>query len=149
MYASLVGGPPDGPRACRSAGTLPSFRVTSDTDTDNLHVISRPPSPSRSHFPRPTNFSLCHPIQRTSVLQLDSNRIVAWDGIEVATGQLINVNNTPFDFRRPTRIGEHVDEAVNACGTGCTGYDNCWLFDYQGSQLMHKGSMYSPKSGIR
>ncbi|PIL37520.1 hypothetical protein GSI_01214 [Ganoderma sinense ZZ0214-1] len=83
------------------------------------------------------------------ILQLDASRIVAWDGIEVATGQLINVNNTPFDFRQPTRIGVHVDEAVNACGTGCTGYDNCWLFDYQDSQLIHKGSMYSPKSGIK
>ena len=88
-------------------------------------------------------------INGTHILQLDANRVVAWDGIEVATGQLINVAGTPYDFRQPTRIGEHVDEAVNGCGTGCTGYDNCWLFDDQGSQLTHKGSLYSPKSGIR
>ncbi|TBU46419.1 galactose mutarotase-like protein [Dichomitus squalens] len=83
------------------------------------------------------------------ILQLDADRIVQSDGIEVATGQLIDVNGTPYDFRKPTRIGEHVDEAVNGCGTGCTGYDNCWLFENQGSELTHKGSLYSPKSGIR
>lgn len=60
-----------------------------------------------------------------------SGQRVDVDGILIPTGTILpNQPGSVNDFwTRPKKIGADLNkpELVNNCGTGCTGYDNCWL----------------------
>ena len=58
-----------------------------------------------------------------------SDRYIEIDNIEVPNGTIGIVNNTFLDFTSPKQIGTDIDNAVNACGLGCTGYDNAFILD--------------------
>ena len=58
-----------------------------------------------------------------------SARYVEIDSIEVPNGTIGVVDNTFLDFTSPKQIGRDIAEAVNACGLGCTGYDNAFILD--------------------
>ena len=58
-----------------------------------------------------------------------SDRYIEIDSIEVPNGTIGIVNNTFLDFTSPKQIGRDIDNAVNACGLGCTGYDNAFILD--------------------
>ncbi len=56
-------------------------------------------------------------------------RFIEIDNIEVPNGTIGVVNGTFLDFTSPKQIGRDINEAVNACGLGCTGYDNAFILD--------------------
>ena len=58
-----------------------------------------------------------------------SDRYIEIDNIEVPNGTIGMVNDTFLDFTSPKQIGRDIDNAVNACGLGCTGYDNAFILD--------------------
>ena len=58
-----------------------------------------------------------------------ASRYVEIDNIEVPTGAIGIVNNTFLDFTSPKQIGRDINQAVNACGFGCVGYDNAFILD--------------------
>ena len=58
-----------------------------------------------------------------------SDRYIEIDNIEVPNGTIGIVNDTFLDFTSPKQIGRDIDNAVNACGLGCTGYDNAFILD--------------------
>ena len=58
-----------------------------------------------------------------------AKRYIEIDNIEVPTGLIGIVDDTFLDFTNPKQIGRDVDKAVNACGLGCTGYDNAFILD--------------------
>ena len=58
-----------------------------------------------------------------------SDRYIEIDNIEVPNGTIGIVNDTFLDFTSPKQIGRDIDNAVNACGLGCTGYDNAFIID--------------------
>ena len=58
-----------------------------------------------------------------------SDRYIEIDNIEVPNGTIGIVNNTFLDFTSPKQIGSDIENAVNACGLGCTGYDNAFILD--------------------
>lgn len=61
-----------------------------------------------------------------------STRYIGADGIEVPTGEIYEVSNTyggALDFTKPKLIGKDIEKTKNLCGTGCTGYDTCWITD--------------------
>ena len=58
-----------------------------------------------------------------------SDRYIEIDNIEVPNGKIGIVNDTFLDFTSPKQIGRDIDNAVNACGLGCTGYDNAFILD--------------------
>lgn len=55
------------------------------------------------------------------VLQIFSDRYVVTDKDLLPTGQIAEVDNTPFDFRKPHSIGERIKDTVIG------GYDLCYL----------------------
>lgn len=96
-------------------------------------------------------------------LKIDSSRVVDVDGDAVPTGRFIDLNkplpvgefnnvsssDNTFDFRKEQKIGQRWDAAVNLCGLGCQGYDNCWIYD-NGEEAPRVGtSLWSDLSGIR
>lgn len=56
-------------------------------------------------------------------------RYIETDNIEVPNGTIGIVNGTFLDFTSPKQIGRDIEQAVNACGLGCTGYDNAFILD--------------------
>ena len=59
-----------------------------------------------------------------------SDRYIEIDNIEVPNGTIGIVNDTFLDFTSPKQIGRDIENAVNACGLGCTGYDNAFILDH-------------------
>ncbi|TFL04354.1 galactose mutarotase-like protein [Pterulicium gracile] len=84
------------------------------------------------------------------IVQFNSSHFIATDGILIPTGELIPVEGTPMDFNEPRSIGEGIPETEGSevCGTGCIGYDNCWVYD-ENNSTEPAFSMWSINSGIR
>ncbi|KAJ6598912.1 galactose mutarotase-like domain-containing protein [Mycena vulgaris] len=82
--------------------------------------------------------------------QFDASRIIATDGILVPTGQLTPVEGTPLDFRKAKSIGGSINATAAAqyCGTGCVGFDNCWIYDKNNFEDP-VFSIWSVNSGIK
>ncbi|PPQ65991.1 hypothetical protein CVT26_010651 [Gymnopilus dilepis] len=82
--------------------------------------------------------------------QFESSRFVATDGALIPTGKLNAVSGTPLDFRKAKSIGESIPAtaAGQFCGTGCVGFDNCWILDSP-SVKKPTFSIWSKNSGIK
>ncbi|KAF9008937.1 galactose mutarotase-like domain-containing protein [Cyathus striatus] len=84
------------------------------------------------------------------ITQFPSSRYVETDGQLIPTGKLVNVAGTPMDFRHAKSIGHSIPATTKAqfCGTNCTGFDNCWVFD-KVEQNKPDLSIWSVNSGIK
>lgn len=101
--------------------------------------------------------------------EFQASRIIAGDGILIPTGKITDIDGTAADFRKSKSIGQAISQtkAGEFCGTGntlfkstasqiakcasvigCTGFDNCWLYDSPKSQAP-KFSIWSANSGIK
>ncbi|RMJ24527.1 Aldose 1-epimerase [Aspergillus sp. HF37] len=74
-----------------------------------------------------------HDVLEDTFLQLPlSPRFVATDGILIPNGTILNADaaysGSP-DFTAGKLVGADIDETTGLCGTGCTGYDNCFIVD--------------------
>jgi aldose 1-epimerase len=76
------------------------------------------------------------------VLQLDADRYTPVDDTLIPTGELKSVEGTPFDFRKPTAIGERYAQVP---GTG--GYDHNFVLNGEAGTLRKSGELYDPVSG--
>ncbi|KAI0773486.1 galactose mutarotase-like protein [Fomes fomentarius] len=81
-------------------------------------------------------------------LRVDSSRVIAVDSYAIPTGEFIDVQDSPFDFREAHTIGARWDKTVDLCGAGCQGYDNCWIYDH-GESKSPGVSLWSDLSGIK
>jgi len=76
------------------------------------------------------------------VLQLDADRYTPVDSTLIPTGELKSVEGTPFDFRKPTAIGERY---AQVSGTG--GYDHNFVLNGEAGTLRKSAELYDPVSG--
>ena len=85
------------------------------------------------------------------VLYVNADKFTASDAKYIPTGEIRDVEGTPFDFRTPHAVGDSIqsqyDQIQNA-----TGYDhnfclNTWK-DGKGDDTVVCASLYSPKTGI-
>ena len=72
-------------------------------------------------------------------LFLDASRHVPADETFISTGEILSVEGTSLDFRRPTPIGARLDE------TG--GYDLCYLLDPERDLGATVADLYEPGTG--
>jgi len=80
------------------------------------------------------------------LLQIKSDRITATDKTSIPTGNYLNVHNTPFDFRKPTRLGARITEPhLQLKNTG--GYDHNWVLSDWNNRLKSVASLHDPTSG--
>lgn len=81
-------------------------------------------------------------------LTLDANAITAVRPDSIPTGEIRPVAGTPFDFRRPRRIGADIanfaDEQIKLAG----GYDHNFALNNAG-RFARIGELYEPRSGRR
>jgi aldose 1-epimerase len=81
------------------------------------------------------------------ILTIEADKIVEIDKTSIATGALLSVTNTPFDFRKPTKIGDRIEENHEQLELG-NGYDHTFVFDKLDGALEKVTTVYSPKTGI-
>ena len=79
-------------------------------------------------------------------LELVAHGFLPVDSTLIPTGELREVEGTPFDFLLSTRIGDRIDADNQQIKFG-NGYDHCWIFNEQSNQLKYAGAVYEPISG--
>jgi aldose 1-epimerase len=81
-----------------------------------------------------------------TVLEIDASRMTPVDAMLIPTGELKSVEGTPFDFRKPHKIGERInaDDAQLKLGHG---YDHSFVLDHPSGQLAEAAEAYEPNSG--
>ena len=80
------------------------------------------------------------------VVSIDADRFTPVDATLIPTGQLAAVDGTPFDFRRSTRVGAHIDANDEQLRFGA-GYDHNWVLNRAGGGLVHAARVEDPKTG--
>ena len=79
------------------------------------------------------------------VLTLDADHYLPTDAGLIPTGKLDPVTGTPFDFTKPTAIGDRVGVENEALTLG-GGYDHCWVLTKKDG-LRHAATLHDPKTG--
>ena len=128
-------------------GTL-TVHVTYELTDENALKITYAASTDKSTVVNLTNHSYFNLSGAGSgdilkdVLQLDADRYTPVDSTLIPTGELKSVDGTPFDFRKPTAIGERYAQ-VPATG----GYDHNFVLSGEAGSLRKAGELYDPVSG--
>ena len=79
-------------------------------------------------------------------LLLNADRFTPVDGTLIPTGELANVEGTPFDFRNPTAIGARIAQPNPQLKHG-QGYDHNWVLNRSGEGLQMAAIATDPVSG--
>jgi len=75
------------------------------------------------------------------VMIINADSITAIDEKLIPTGELKEVGNTPFDFRKAKKIGKDIEEAG--------GYDHNFVLNKSGNELSHAANVYDEGTGIK
>ena len=78
-------------------------------------------------------------------ISLNADKFVVVDETLIPTGEIRSVENTPFDFRTPVKIGERINDKDQQIQFG-RGYDHCWVINGNGMRVA--AEVYEPASGI-
>lgn len=82
------------------------------------------------------------------ILQINANYFTPIDDAFIPTGELRNVDNTAFDFRSPTVIGEVINNSDIQLQYA-NGYDHNFLIIGEKNNLPAAASVIGPKTGIK
>lgn len=83
------------------------------------------------------------------VLLPNSSQYTINNEIAVPTGEIASVENTPFDFRTPHRIGEVINQTSVQLKIG-SGFDQNYCIDnYDGKKMIEVADVTSEKTGIK
>jgi aldose 1-epimerase len=80
------------------------------------------------------------------VVQIDADKFTPTDSTQIPTGEIKSVVGTPFDFRKPTPIGERIrddDPQLKFAG----GYDHNFVLNKLPGEFGHAATVYEPTSG--
>lgn len=80
------------------------------------------------------------------VVMIDADRFTPVDKGLIPTGELKPVDGTPFDFRKPTPIGDRIDAQDPQIALG-PGYDHNFVLNHAGSSLALAARVTEPKTG--
>ncbi|HTM47485.1 MAG TPA: aldose epimerase family protein [Bryobacteraceae bacterium] len=79
-------------------------------------------------------------------IMINADKFTPVDATLIPTGELRNVEGTPFDFRKPRPIGEKIDSAYDQTKLG-GGYDHNFVLNTSGSLTEPAVRVTEPKSG--
>jgi aldose 1-epimerase len=116
------------------------FKINYNAATDKKTIINLS---QHSYF----NFS--GDAQRSILdheIMLNADRFVAIDETSIPTGELAPVEETPFDFRQPRRVGERIDNDDPQIKNG-QGYDHTFVFNEGVRNGEVAASLYDPETG--
>ena len=79
-------------------------------------------------------------------LSINADKITQTDAGMIPTGQLMDITDTPFDFRKATAIGTRINEPHEQLKFG-NGYDHNWVLNNWDQSLKSAATLYAPSSG--
>ncbi|MBO5404954.1 MAG: galactose mutarotase [Paludibacteraceae bacterium] len=82
------------------------------------------------------------------ILYLNADAYTPVDANVAVTGEIAMVENTPFDFRTPTRIGDRINDTTHQQIVNGRGYDHNWLLNTNGDINAVAATLYDPTTGI-
>jgi aldose 1-epimerase len=77
------------------------------------------------------------------VLYLNASKYTPVDEELIPTGEIANVEGTPFDFRKPTSIGSRINEV----GGDPIGYDHNFVLEKSQDEKVLAAKVFDPKTG--
>ncbi|MBF0574346.1 aldose epimerase family protein [Dysgonomonas sp. GY617] len=81
------------------------------------------------------------------ILTINASNTTPVDSVLIPSGEIASVEGTPFDFRKPTSIGERIDVENEQLKNGA-GYDHNWVIDRKTDKDVELvASIYEPASG--
>lgn len=80
-----------------------------------------------------------------NILTINAGYTTPVDSVLIPTGDIVSVDGTPFDFRKPTTIGARIDQDDVQLKNG-GGYDHNWVIDKNGNEVELTASLYDPVS---
>ncbi len=80
------------------------------------------------------------------ILQINSDFITPVNENLIPTGELLRVDGTPFDFRKPVRIGERIEDEHEQLKLG-NGYDHNWVLNDEPDKVHVAAKVTEPTSG--
>jgi aldose 1-epimerase len=83
------------------------------------------------------------------ILYLNAETYTPVDANVAVTGEVVAVENTPFDFRTPTRVGDRINDTTYQQIINGRGYDHNWILATEGDINAIAGILYDPSSGIK
>lgn len=83
-----------------------------------------------------------------TVLLPNSSTFTVNNEIAVPTGEIASVENTPFDFRKPHKIGEVITRKSEQLEIGAGFDQNYCLDNYDGKKIIEAADITSAKTGI-
>lgn len=83
------------------------------------------------------------------ILYLNANAYTPVDANVAVTGEIATVENTPFDFRTPTRVGDRINDTTHQQIVNGRGYDHNWILATNGDIKAIAGTLYDPSTGIK
>ncbi|MEJ6980577.1 aldose epimerase family protein [Pedobacter sp. P351] len=81
------------------------------------------------------------------ILKINADKYTPVDAALIPTGELKDVAGTPFDFRKPTAIGERVDADDVQLKLG-KGYDHNFVLTKSDTSMKQAATITGPKTGI-
>ena len=116
------------------------LKVRYEAETDKKTIVNLT---QHSYFNLSANLSrdiLAHQIT------IDADSFLPVDKTLIPSGELRDVEGTPFDFRVPKRVGDDINEDYTQLTFG-NGYDHCWVLNNQNEGVRFVASAYDPLSG--
>lgn len=132
-------------------GNLTVF-VTYTLNKDNALDVSYEATTDKKtvvNLTQHTYFNLSGDFSKTILddeITIDADKLVPVDATLIPTGELTDVTNTPFDFRKPKVIGKEINASNDQLKKGL-GYDHCWALNNQNKGMRFAASAYNPTSG--
>ncbi|MBP3244770.1 MAG: galactose mutarotase [Bacteroidaceae bacterium] len=81
------------------------------------------------------------------ILEMNADFFIPIDDTCIPTGEILKVNDTPFDFRMPKPIGKDIDAEDEQIKNGA-GYDHCFVLNKREvGELSLAARLYEPVSG--
>jgi aldose 1-epimerase len=79
-------------------------------------------------------------------LMVNADRFTPSDDTQIPTGEIRDVNGTPLDFTRSTRIGARINQDYDQLKIA-SGYDHNYVLNKMGQDLSFAARLYDPSSG--
>lgn len=83
-----------------------------------------------------------------NVLTINASRYTPVDSTYMTTGEILEVADTPMDFRMAKLVGQDIDKFDFEQLKNGNGYDHNWVLDTKGDMTNAAAMLYSPTTGI-
>lgn len=126
-----------------------TYRLTED-DELVVDYVATTDRPTLVNLTQHAYFNLTGDPRQSIVdheLELHAGHFTPVDGTLIPQGQIVPVEGTAFDFRRPTRIGARIDAEDEQLARAGGGYDHNFVLTGEGGGLRPAARVYEPTTG--